>query len=236
MGGLAFLWVTSRKGLFSVGYRWLLYGVWGSVAGLAAALGFAGNTVAVRDTAGAAVAGAAIVVVAISVLDGRRREQSSGSPNSGKLLDIWAPLLGLVGLVAAGFEADGSVALAIVRVVVGAAFLGAVTDTMLLGHWYLVQPGMSRSPLIELIVWAWVLCLADAVLWLLPTGLLSTGTDSLLAWFWLVCAIATAGLLVTTRLALREPRYSAVMAATGLSYLAVMTAIAMELVAGAAVF
>ena len=29
----------------------------------------------------------------------------------------------------------------------------AVTDAMLLGHWYLVQPGMPRGPLLELIRW-----------------------------------------------------------------------------------
>lgn len=226
MGGLAFLWVTSRRGLFSVGYRWLLYGVWGSLAGLAAALGFAGDTIWLRDVFGAIAAGVCIVAVLPS--------KNQNFPPS--RVDFLAPALGIVGLVAAGLEADGSVALAIVRVIAGALFLGAVTDTMLLGHWYLVQPGMSRAPLIELIIWAGVLCLADAVLWLVPTGLLSAETDSLLAWFWLVCAIATVGLLATTRLALREPRYSAVMAATGLSYLAVMTAVAMELVAGAAVF
>lgn len=254
MGGLAFLWVTSRRAVFSVGYRWLLYGVWGSVAALAAGVGFAGDTVLVRDAAGVAVVCAAIAVVGISVRDtlrergakslemgGKQARRDGGKkadakPSSGKLLDIWAPLFGLVGLVAAGFEAEGSVALAVVRVIAGALFLGAVTDTMLLGHWYLVQPGMSRAPLIELIAWAGVLCLADAAVWLLPAGLLSAGSDGLLAWFWLVCAVATAGLLATTRLALREPRYSAVMAATGLSYLAVMTAVAMELVAGAAVF
>ena len=226
MGGLAFLWVTSRRGLFSVGYRWLLYGVWGSLAGLAAALGFAGDTIWLRDVFGAIAAGVCIFAVLLS--------KNQNLPPS--RVDFLAPALGIVGLVAAGLEADGSVALAIVRVIAGALFLGAVTNTMLLGHWYLVQPGMSRAPLIELIIWAGVLCFADVVLWLVPTGLLSAGTDSLLAWFWLVCAISTAGLLATTRLALREPRYSAVMAATGLSYLAVMTAIAMELVAGAAVF
>ena len=226
VGGLAFLWVTSRRGLFSVGYRWLLYGVCGSLAGLAAALGFAGNTVWLRDVFGAIAAGVCIAAVLLS-------KNQNFPPVR---VDFLAPALGVVGLIAAGFEAEGSIALAIARLLIGAAFLGAVTDTMLLGHWYLVQPGMSRAPLIELIAWAGVLCLADAFVWLLPTGLLSAGTDSLLAWFWLVCAVATAGLLVTTRLALREPRYSAVMAATGLSYLAVMTAIAMELVAGAAVF
>ena len=254
VGGLAFLWVTSRRAVFRVGYRWLLYGVWGSLAGLAAGVGFAGDTVLVRDAAGVAVVCAAIAVVGISVRDtlrdrgaksletgGKQARRDGGKkadakPSSGKLQDIWAPLFGLVGLVAAGFEAEGSVALAVVRVIAGALFLGAVTDTMLLGHWYLVQPGMSRAPLIELIAWGGVLCLADATVWLLPAGLLSAGSDGLLAWFWLVCAVATAGLLATTRLALREPRYSAVMAATGLSYLAVMTAVAMELVAGAAVF
>ena len=30
-------------------------------------------------------------------------------------------------------------------------FLGSVTDAMLLGHWYLVQPGLSREPLQELV-------------------------------------------------------------------------------------
>ena len=193
---------------------------------MAAALGFAGDTIWLRDVFGAIIAGVSIVAVLLS--------KNQNFPP--RRVDFFAPALGMAGLIATGFEADGSVALAIARVIVGALFLGAVTDTMLLGHWYLVQPGMSRAPLIELIAWAVVLCLADAAVWLLPEGLLSASTDSLLAWFWLVCAVATAGLLATTRLALREPRYSAVMAATGLSYLAVMTAVAMELVAGAAVF
>ena len=37
------------------------------------------------------------------------------------------------------------------RTLVGAAFLGAVTDAMLLGHWYLVQPGLPRRRLDELV-------------------------------------------------------------------------------------
>lgn len=189
-------------------------------------MGFVGDTVWLRDIFGAIAAGVCIVAVLLS--------KNHNLPPS--RVDFWAPALGMVGLVAVGFQADGSVALAVARLVIGALFLGAVTDTMLLGHWYLVQPGMPRAPLIELIIWAGSLSLADAALWLVPTGLLSSGTDSFLAWFWLVCTIATAGLLAATRLALREPRYSAVMAATGLSYLAVMTAFAMELLAGAAVF
>ena len=50
-------------------------------------------------------------------------------------------------------DAGGPLPLAIARTLVGAAFLGAVTDAMLLGHWYLVQPGLARGPLNELVRW-----------------------------------------------------------------------------------
>jgi hypothetical protein len=46
-------------------------------------------------------------------------------------------------------------------------------------------------------------------------------------------AVTTLALLVVTRLALREKQYSAVMAATGLLYLAILTAAGTDLVARA---
>ena len=55
-------------------------------------------------------------------------------------LDLVAPVIGAVGLVAAGVDAGGNTWLSVARVLAGAAFLGAITDAMLLGHWYLVQP------------------------------------------------------------------------------------------------
>jgi uncharacterized membrane protein YjjB (DUF3815 family) len=73
-----------------------------------------------------------------------------------------------------------------------------------------------------------------------PTGMLSvlTGTvddgwDGMLGWFWVACAVTTIGLVVVTRAALRERYYSAVMAATGLLYLAILTAFGTDLVARA---
>jgi hypothetical protein len=48
-----------------------------------------------------------------------------------------------------------------------------------------------------------------------------------------MCAVTTIGLVITTRLALKERAYSAVMAATGLLYLAIMTAFGTDLVARA---
>jgi hypothetical protein len=123
---------------------------------------------------------------------------------------------------------------------VGAAFLGAVSDAMLLGHWYLVQPGLPRAPLLELVRWTGWLWVPEVLLLLVPTGMVSVldgsiddGYNGMLGWFWLACAVTTIGLVVVTRAALRERQYSAVMAATGLLYLAILTAFGTDLVARA---
>ncbi len=50
---------------------------------------------------------------------------------------------------------------------------------------------------------------------------------------WVACAVTTIGLAIATRAALKEKQYSAVMAATGLLYLAILTAFGMDLVARA---
>ena len=155
-------------------------------------------------------------------------------------LDLLAPLAGLVGLVAAGIDAGDPALLAVVRTVVGAAFLGAVSDAMLLGHWYLVQPGLGRAPLLDLVKWlavVWPLEVA-ALLW--PTGMLSVisgdiddGWNGVLGWMWMACAVSTLVLCIVTRAALKERAYAAVMAATGLLYLAILTAFGTDLVARA---
>ncbi|MGH9151196.1 MAG: hypothetical protein ACRD03_02055, partial [Acidimicrobiales bacterium] len=154
--------------------------------------------------------------------------------------DLVAPLLGLAACVAGGLDAGGPPVLAVVRTLVGAAFLGAVTDAMLLGHWYLVQPGLGRQPLVELNRWLAVVWPVEvgALLW--PTGMLSVLTGSIddgwggvLGWFWATCAVTTLVLTFVTRAALEERAYSAVMAATGLLYLAILTAFGTDLVARA---
>ena len=155
-------------------------------------------------------------------------------------LDLLPVATGLVGLVAAGVAAGGSDALAIARIVVGAAFLGAVTDAMLLGHWYLVQPGLPRGLLHELVNalgWIWP---AEVAVMLIPTGMVSVWTGAVddgwggtLGWFWAACAATTIVLVVVTKAALREREYSAVMAATGLLYLAILTAFGTDIVARA---
>lgn len=156
------------------------------------------------------------------------------------VLDLVAPLIGAIGLVAAGVAAGGPHALAVARTLAGAIFLGAVSDAMLLGHWYLVQPGLGRGPLVELNRWLALTWPLEVGLLLWPTGMLSVlsgsvddGWGGTLGWFWVACAVTTLALTAVTRAALRERAYSAVMAATGLLYLAILTAFGTDLIARA---
>ena len=157
-------------------------------------------------------------------------------------LDLLAPVAAVAGLVAGGVDAAGdeSVLLAVGRTLAGAAFLGAVSDAMLLGHWYLVQPGLARKPLLELVRWVGLVWPVEVALLLVPTGMASVwsgsiddGYGGMLGWFWAACAVTTVALVLVTRAALRERAYSAVMAATGLLYLAILTAFGTDLVARA---
>jgi hypothetical protein len=75
---------------------------------------------------------------------------------------------------------------------------------------------------------------------LIPTGMFSVfsgavddGWGGQLGWFWAACAITTGVLSIVTLKALQERAYSAVMAATGLMYLAILTAFGTDLVARA---
>jgi len=266
-GGLLFLWVTTRRREVGIGYGWLMRGVFAVLAAGALVIGRRVDPLTVRDLAAAMVVAATGVALAVSVV--RRRAGVAGErareerraarvpvaagPRKGAPgpevpagpefppgLDLVAPLVGTVGLVAAGLGAGGPDLLAVVRTLAGAAFLGAVTDAMLLGHWYLVQPGLGRQPLLELNRWlalTWPVEVA-ALLW--PTGMLSVlagsvddGWGGTLGWFWVACAVTTLVLTAVTKAALRERAYSAVMAATGLLYLAILTAFGTDLVARA---
>jgi len=270
VGGLFFLWFTTRRRMVGIGYGWLLRGTYLLLALGGFACGVAFGVEPWREAAAIGVAAAALVALIVSVV--RRRAGVSGqrdehdrrtervaamtgiqrdapqrvdaTGNAGAefppLLDIIAPVIGLIGLTAAGIGAGGNDLVAVVRTVVGAAFLGAITDAMLLGHWYLVQPGLPRGLLNELVsVTKYVLPVEVAAM-LLPTGMISVlngrisdGWNGTLGYFWVACAITTLVLCVITQRALREKYYSAVMAATGLLYLAILTAFGTDLVARA---
>ncbi len=225
-GGLLFGWYTNRNRDIGPGYAKLLRLVYTTLSIAAVVCGVRYGIVPVRE-----IAAGALVIAAFATY-------RKSTPRR----DLVAPILGVVGLVAAGIVAandagSSDVAVSLARVLVGAAFLGSVSDAMLLGHWYLVQPGMPRrliNELITMVIWIWP---AEMLVLLLPTGMVSVlngsiddGWNGVLGWFWLASAVVTGVLVVVTRAALKERSYSAVMAATGLMYLAILTAFCTDIV------
>jgi hypothetical protein len=266
VGGLAYLWVTTRRREVSIGYGWLMRATFGILALLSAVVGvrYGGEPVRELSAVGVALAAGfalwsswvhraagvehqrervAVRTARVTEMTGIDRAEQTFDTSVGEFdprLDLIAPALGVVGLVAGGLAAGDPAWLSVARTLVGAAFLGCVTDAMLLGHWYLTQPGLPRAPLLELVRhlgWIWpvevgLLLLSPGMVEVL-TGSIDDGYNGMLGWFWLACAVTTLGLVVVTRLALRERQYSAVMAATGLLYLAILTAFGTDLVARA---
>lgn len=265
-GGLAFLWVTTRRREVGLGYGWLLRGTFGLMALGGAYVGLRVEPLWVREVAGVGVALATGVALAVSIarkgagvagqrervekrsarvaamtgIDRDEQRFDKEAPEFPPVLDIVPVVIGMIGLVAAGVDAGSPVWLSVARTVVGALFLGAISDAMLLGHWYLVQPGLARGPLLEMVRATAIIWPFEVALLLVPTGMVSVldgtiddGYGGILGWTWVTCAVTTLGLLAVTRAALKERQYSAVMAATGLLYLAILTAFGTDLVARA---
>lgn len=115
-------------------------------------------------------------------------------------------------------------------VLTGALFLGGVTSVMMLGHWYLVDPRLPRSALRTLDVAAGLGTLLDVVAVVVLRSTLWGEADGVVLTAWVALAVTTALLLAGVWFALGERGYSGVMAATGLSYLAVLTAIGVVVV------
>jgi hypothetical protein len=266
-GGLLFGWVTTRRREVSLGYGWLIRLVFGTFAAGAAAVFLTGDLGPARVIAAlaamASVAGTLVALVAsiqrrgagvrgreevraarrarVSAMIGRSEEEETARrPEFAPVLDLIAPVAGAVGLFAAAQFAGGPYLLAAARLLVGAVFLGSVSDAMLLGHWYLVQPGLPRGPVKELVAWTALAWPFEIAVFLWPIGMVQVingvvadGYHGVLGWIWIGCAVLTIGLVGLTWAALRERYYSAVMAATGLLYLAILTAFGTDLVARA---
>ena len=267
-GGMLFCWFTTRRRIASIGYGWLLRGVYFCFAAGSLAAGLAFGVVPLREAASIGVMlGCALALVVsvrrrgagvsgalaehdrrserVAAMTGIERavdtpDRAAGEPvgpEFAPILDLVPLAIGVIGLLAAAVDAGGNTWLAIARTLLGAAFIGALSDAMLLGHWYLTQPGLPRVLLNELVgvlAWLWPL---QVLVMLLPTGMIAVLTGSvddgwggMLGWMWLLCAVTTIILIFVTKAALRERYYSAVMAATGLLYLAILTGFGMDVV------
>jgi len=207
-GCLLALVPTTRLRVLGTGYGWLVRGVGlaflgGGIAATAVADGRGWGTA--QAVAGAAAA-AALTAAALAVSVARRGHEVDDARGFPPWLDALPPIAGAVALAGATSADGGPYALGFARLLVGAVFLGLVTDSMLLGHWYLVQPGIPRDPiktLVRLVIAAWPL---EVALLLVPTGMVSVidgsiddGYGGLLAWTWIVSALVTLGLALAAR-------------------------------------
>jgi hypothetical protein len=205
-GGVLSMWAAGLAAGMAVvtvlriarrGYVWLAGGVtllFGLVGGAAGAGPWA-------------FVGSACVAVAASI--------PSRAGAAAALASVGAFALGM-GSVAAGAGVAATIS--------GAALLGAVTTEMMLGHWYLVDPQLPRPVLRSLAIGGSAAAALDlAVLAMLGAVPWQAG-DAVAGFGFLVLLVTTIVLMGLVWSALGERGYAGVMAATGLSYLAVLTA------------
>lgn len=136
---------------------------------------------------------------------------------------IWArqrPFAGVMFLLAGfGYLIEASMTGGFLLSATATLALGGVTGEMMLGHWYLIDPRLPRWSLRTLAAAGIAGLGADAAV-LALAGDLPGGGANVAYWVLTVTSIVLmAGVLG----ALRYPAYSGVMAATGLSYLALLT-------------
>ncbi len=113
----------------------------------------------------------------------------------------------------------------VLLLITGALFLGGVTCEMLLGHWYLVDPRLPRSALRRLCLFGLAGAVVDPITAIIFGALPWGGSDTVTGLGWIVLAAASILLMIGVWFSVGEKGYPAVMAATGVSYLAVLTTI-----------
>jgi len=186
--------VVSYWTIVGPGYNWLLAGILVLIGGA-------------TSLAGGVWLGIAATVAALGAgVFGRKRVPAAG---------LFA--VAGIGYLLVAVE-DGGVAPA----VTGALLLGGTTSVMLLGHWFLVDPRLPRQALQRLDA-------ATALGWVAELGAIAVlgafgSGDTVMVAALAALAVLTGLLVAAVWFALKEPAYSGVMAATGLSYLGVLTA------------
>lgn len=150
------------------------------------------------------------------------------------LLSVPAWIAVLVWMGGAGRQSFG---LALFQLVAGAALLGAATDGLLLGHWYLTDRRLPRGPINRMttILMVSVVLAAAAVISAGFSGVQASAAinplltaGALAPWIALGMVVATALIAWMIKAVLKGERASAVQSATGFYYLAVVTAFTAE--------
>lgn len=235
-GGLVLLFLTPlwhevKRGFFTLTASILLVlagAAWGSIAAGLVEDDFAGAW-----SLRLATALTGLLLVAVGLLLARRHVAA-------RVVGVAGSALSIAVLAAMAGTAEGSWGVAFLQLLAGAAFLGAVMDGLLLGHWYLTDRGLTRTPINRATNLLLVGVALEAAA-LVAGGFGPTEPDTtfnplltsagLASWIALGMVATTALIGVMIRLTLRGPRASAVQAATGFFYLAVITAMTAEFAA-----
>ena len=179
-----------------------------------------------------ALATAAVLTVAMILLLARRQA-------AGRVVAIAGAAVSIAALVPMAATGRQSLAISLFQLLAGAAFLGAAYDALFLGHWYLTDRKLTRTPINRLTN---VLIGADG-----PRGrrdhrregsrgppssqafnpLLTAG--ALAPWIAIGMVGTTLLIAVLARAALKGERASAVQSATGFFYLSLVTAFTAEI-------
>lgn len=233
-GAAALLWLTPlwgevKRGFFKLSGSILL--VLALATWWSARAGAIGGDDAGRWSVRLALTSIVVLAVGVALLFGRRDRAGRGVGFSSVPVSI-AVLCAMAGTGRQAF------ALGLVQLIVGALFLGSVTDGLLLGHWYLTDRGLTRVPINRATDLMLAAIALEAVA-VISGGFQGTGSSqainplltagALAPWIALGMVGATLLIAVMTRAALKGERASAVQSATGFYYLAVVTAFTAEL-------
>jgi hypothetical protein len=225
------LWGVVRRGFFKLTGSLLALlglGTWGSIGAARTAVGAAGDVAWWLSLAFTVVTAVWVVLL------------FARADRAARVLGVGSVAVALATLGALAGTAEASHVVAALQLLAGAAFMGAVLDGLLLGHWYLTDRGLSRNHINRFAV---VLMVAVGLEALAVIGngfgpaeaspefsalLTAAGVAS---WVAFGMVLTTGVIAVMIRLSLRGTRATAVQAATGFFYLAVITAFSAELAA-----
>ncbi len=233
-GGVALLWCTPlwnevKRGFFKLTTAILL--------ALALATWWAAQAGRLQgDDAGDLVVRLSLIAVAVIGLGVVLLFAKQG--RAGRVVGLLSVPASMVVLGAMAATGRQSWAMGFFQLLAGAFFLGSVVDGLLLGHWYLTDRGLPRTP-INRATNLLLVSVALEVVAVISGGFEGTGASqavnplltagALAPWIALGMVGTTALIAILTRAALKGERASAVQSATGFYYLAVVTAFTAEL-------
>jgi hypothetical protein len=156
-------------------------------------------------------------------------------PRSG--LAVAAGLAGITALAVLAAAGDTlSASLFTAQLILAALALGAVSDAMLLGHWYLVTPRLSPAPLLRMMWLLLIVLLLQVVAFVIAILAVSSGPlAGPIGWLTWLRVLAGIGLpIVITVLAMLASRAASLQASTGLLYIG-LALVAAGSIAGASI-